>query len=94
MSMIFLAAILMAQTPAAVQPTAAAPVVKKQKPAQVCEYIEITGSRSRQRVCHDAGTAANLEEYGVSDSGFGKNAIGRAGTSGIGGASTGSSLPQ
>ena len=55
MSMLFVAALMMAQAPATVEPapvqTAAA---KKQKPAQVCEYIELTGSRSKRRVCRDA----------------------------------------
>ena len=55
MSMLIVAALMMAQAPTAVQPapvqTAAA---KKQKPPQVCEYIELTGSRSKRRVCRDA----------------------------------------
>jgi hypothetical protein len=58
MSLMFLAAMMMAQAPVgtAQQPVAAAqaPVAKKQKPQQVCEYIEVTGSRSKHRVCRDA----------------------------------------
>ena len=73
MSIVFLAAVLMGQTPAAAQPVQApAPAAKKQKPQQVCESIEITGSRGHQRVCHDVGSAADLAGYGVSNSAFGK----------------------
>ena len=55
MSLMILAAMMMAQAPAAAQPVApAAPAAKKAKPPQVCEYIEITGSRSKRRVCRDA----------------------------------------
>jgi len=57
MSLMFLAAMMMAQAPAGAAPqpaTAAQPAAKKQKPKQVCEYIEVTGSRSKRRVCRDA----------------------------------------
>jgi hypothetical protein len=65
MSMVFLAAMMMAQAPAAAQPSPAqpqtqAPTAKKQKPQQVCEYIEVTGSRSKRRVCRDASGALDL----------------------------------
>jgi hypothetical protein len=56
MSLMFLAAMMMAQAPAGAAPqpaTAAQPAAKKQKPKQVCEYIELTGSRSKRRVCRD-----------------------------------------
>ena len=53
MSMMFLAAMMMAQAPAAVQTPPSQPVAAKQKPKQVCENIEITGSRSKRRVCRD-----------------------------------------
>ena len=56
MSLMVLAAIMMAQAPAeaAPQPPAAAqPAAKKQKTKQICEYIELTGSRSKRRVCRD-----------------------------------------
>jgi len=54
-SMMFLAAVMMAQAPAVAPPVVAqAPVAKKQKRAQVCEYVELTGSRSKRRVCRDA----------------------------------------
>ena len=62
MSLMVLAAMMMAQAPAeaAPQPAAAAqPAAKKQKPKQICEYIELTGSRSKRRVCHD--DAGNLD---------------------------------
>jgi hypothetical protein len=55
MSLMFLAAMMMAQAPADAQPAPAqAPMTKKQKPKQVCEMIEVTGSRSKRRVCRDA----------------------------------------
>ena len=58
MSMMLLAALMMAQAPAAAPATVElapvqAPAAKKQKPKQVCEYIELTGSRSKRRVCRD-----------------------------------------
>jgi hypothetical protein len=75
MSMMFLAAMMMAQAPAAVPPAPpAAPVAKKQKPAQICELIEITGSRSKRRVCRDASGNLDLGP-GVSNSGYGKTRI-------------------
>ena len=83
-------ALMMAQAPAAVQP---APVpqkaAKKAKPQQVCEYFEITGSRQKQRVCHDVNQSADLTGYGVSDSGFGKAKIDGRGTG-----STAPAIPQ
>ena len=79
--MLFLAAMMMAETPAAVQPAApVAPAAKKQKPAQVCEYIEITGSRSKRRVCRDASGNLDLGP-GVSNSGYGKTRINQTSTS-------------
>ena len=71
MSMLFLAAMMMAQTPAAVPPAAPAAAAKKQKPPQICEYIEITGSRSKRRVCRDDTGHLDLGP-GVSNSAFGK----------------------
>jgi hypothetical protein len=54
MSILFVAALMMAQSPAAAQPgTAQPPAAHKQKVAQACEYIEVTGSRSKRRVCRD-----------------------------------------
>ena len=59
-SILFFAALTMAQTtgssaaPAVQQPAAAqVPVAKKQKPKQICEMIDVTGSRARRRVCRD-----------------------------------------
>jgi hypothetical protein len=69
MSILILAAMTMGQAPVA---TPQAPAVKPQKPQQVCEKIAITGSRARELVCHDVGGRANLEQFGVSDSAFGK----------------------
>ena len=60
MPMLFVAALMMAQAPAAVQPAAVqTATAKKQKRPQVCEYIELTGSRSKRRVCRDA--SGNLD---------------------------------
>ena len=79
--MMFVAAMMMAQAPAAVPPVApAAPAAKKQKPAQVCEYIEITGSRSKRRVCRDASGNLDLGP-GVSNSAYGKTRINQTSTS-------------
>lgn len=58
MSILFIAAMMMAQTPAAVQPEKPVTVVKKSK--QVCEYIEVTGSRSKRRVCRDENGTLDL----------------------------------
>jgi hypothetical protein len=87
MSMLFLAAMMMAQTPAAVPPAApVVPAAKKQKPAQICEYIEITGSRSKRRVCRDDTGHLDLGP-GVSNSAFGKTRANQPGvqTGGPGG---------
>ena len=75
MSLMFVAAMMMAQAPAAAQPAPApAPAAKKQKPPQICEYIEITGSRSKRRVCRD--DTGNLDlGPGVSNSAFGKGTL-------------------
>ena len=60
MSLLFVAALMMAQAPAAAQPAPAEPAAaKKQKAPQVCEYLEVTGSRSKRRVCRDA--SGNLD---------------------------------
>ena len=75
MPLMFLAAMMMAQAPATAEPaTPPAPAAKKQKPPQVCEYIEITGSRSKRRVCRDADGNLDLGP-GVSNSAFGKTRI-------------------
>ncbi len=66
MSILILAAAMMAQTQAAAQPEKPVTVVKKAK--QVCEYIEVTGSRSKRRVCRD--------ENGVLDLGPGVSRMG------------------
>ncbi len=49
---VFLAAMLLAAQPAT-PAGATAPAAQKKKPQQVCEMIEITGSRSKRRVCRD-----------------------------------------
>ena len=75
MPMMLLAALMFAQAPAAAEPATAQPVkVKKQKPPQVCEYIEVTGSRAKRRVCRDAGGNLDLGP-GVSNSAYGKARI-------------------
>ena len=66
MSLMILAAMMMAQAPSAAEPavTSAAPAataaVKKQKTKQVCEYVEVTGSRSKRRVCRDDSGSLDL----------------------------------
>ena len=72
MSMLLLAAMMMGQAPAAAQPAPVQQQAAKAKPQQICEYIEVTGSRSKRRVCHDAGSNADLSAYGVSNSAYGK----------------------
>lgn len=59
MSMILIAALIMAQSPAATQSAqqgqSARPidVNGKKKPKEKCEYMEVTGSHTRQRVCRN-----------------------------------------
>lgn len=61
MSLMIVAAMMMAQAPAAAEPVApAVPAAKKQKSRQVCESIEVTGSRSKRRVCRDANGDLDL----------------------------------
>jgi|GraSoiStandDraft_12_1057312.scaffolds.fasta_scaffold321289_2 hypothetical protein len=84
---IFLAAMLLAGQPA-IATESTAPAAHKQKPKQVCEYMEITGSRARQRVCRDAEGNLNLPA-GVSDNAFGKANLSQSGTG-----SSMSSVPQ
>jgi hypothetical protein len=79
MPLMIVAALMMAQVSALAQP-APAPQAKKAKPAQICEYIEVTGSRSKRRVCRDAEGNLDLGP-GVSNSGYGK---GRTDGSGAG----------
>ena len=79
MSMMFLAVMMMAQAPAAVPTVPAQPVTAKQKPKQVCEYIEITGSRSKRRVCHDESGQLDLGP-GVSNSAYDKTRINEPGS--------------
>jgi hypothetical protein len=80
-SMMFLAAMMMAQAPAAATQPAqpAQPATVKAKPKQVCEYLEITGSRAKRRVCRDADGNLDLGP-GVSNSAFGKAKIELQGT--------------
>lgn len=66
MFLILLAAQVAAQAPV-VQP---AP--KAAKPKQVCEMVDLTGSRSKRRICHNVNDSADLTGYGVSNSGYGK----------------------
>ena len=85
MSMIFLAAMMMGQAPAAApQP---APVqqqaAQKAKPAQICEYIEVTGSRSKRRVCHDVNGSADFSRAGCGHTVGGVGGPGGAGAGSI-----------
>ena len=79
MSMMFLAVMMMAQAPAALPTVPTQPVTAKQKPKQVCEYIEITGSRSKRRVCRDESGQVDLGP-GVSNSAYGKTRINEPGS--------------
>lgn len=76
MPMVLLAAMMMAQAPAAAQPSAVQPAVaaKKKKAPQVCEYLEVTGSRSKRRVCRDESGNLDLGP-GVSNNAYGKARI-------------------
>ena len=69
MSVILAALLLAGQQATPVETTA--PAVHKKKPQQVCEMVEITGSRAKKRVCRD--TEGNLDlGPGVSSSFGGK----------------------
>jgi hypothetical protein len=78
MSALMLAGLLMAQAPAAVE--AQRPSAEK-KP-QVCQMIEVTGSRARKRVCRDENGVLDLGP-GVSR-GAPNSGMFRAGPSGTG----------
>ena len=68
MSILLVTFLLAASEPAsAAQPAQEPPVVVKKKPRQNCEYIEITGSRARKRVCRNADGELDLTGHGVSD---------------------------
>lgn len=64
MSALFAAWLIMAQAPVAVQPPPSEqPVkVKKHKPKQICQTVDVTGSRVPQRVCHDADAPPPMEQ--------------------------------
>ena len=80
MSVLLAAMLLAAQQATPAQP--AAPTAHKAKPQQVCEMIEITGSRSKRRVCRDAsgnldlgpGVSNSLGAKGTIDQGNGQAA--------------------
>ena len=79
MSLMILAAMMMAQAPAAAEPTSApqtipapATAAKKQKPKQICESIEVTGSRSKRRVCRDDNGNLDLGP-GIHSGSFGQD---------------------
>jgi len=62
MSFALVAGLMLAQAPTAIQPLAVhPPAAVKAKPKQICESIEVTGSRVRRRACRD--------EFGVLDFG-------------------------
>jgi hypothetical protein len=66
MSVVLAAVLLLAGQSPAPAPTNA-PAVQK-KPKQICEMMEVTGSRSKKRVCRDAAGNLNLGP-GVSSGG-------------------------
>ena len=59
---VFLAAMIAAQAAEPVAAPAGQPVevtgIKKKKPKQSCQYLEVSGSRMRQRVCTDSNGEA------------------------------------
>jgi hypothetical protein len=69
---ILIAAMLLAAQQAT--PADAAPAAQKKKPQQICEMVEVTGSRARKRVCRDASGNLDLGP-GVSNNAFGKARI-------------------
>jgi hypothetical protein len=76
MSILLATFLLAAADPATVaQPPQEPPVVVKKKPRQVCEYIEITGSRSRKRICRNADGDLDLTGHGVSGVVGGKSKV-------------------
>ena len=63
MTTLFSVVLMMAQVPATVPPAPDHPVkVKKQKPKQVCETVEVTGTRVPQRICHNADDPPPVEQ--------------------------------
>lgn len=56
--MMLLAAAMLAQAPAVAQP---AQTAAKKKPAQVCEMVEVIGSRRPLKVCHDKDAPAQAD---------------------------------
>ena len=57
MSILIAALLVAAQASPAGQP---APAAEKKKPQQVCQMMEVTGSRARKRVCRDAAGRLDL----------------------------------
>ncbi len=73
------AAMMMAQAPAAVVPPPEQPVkLKKHKPKQICETVDVTGSRVPQRVCRNADDAPPTDGD-VTDATFGLSKLNAAG---------------
>jgi hypothetical protein len=61
MALALIAGLMLAQAPAALQtPMVQPPAAVKPKPKQVCELIEVTGSRTRRRVCVDESNTGLL----------------------------------
>ena len=69
MSLMLLALLAAAQDPIVVTADDRA---KPKKPQQVCEFIELTGSRTRKKVCRDVNGELPVLP-GVSSSALGKN---------------------
>ena len=68
---IFSVVLSMAQVPAAVTPAPAQPVkAKKEKPRQICQTVELTGTRLPQRICRNADDPPPMEQD-LRDSTFG-----------------------
>jgi hypothetical protein len=81
MSMMFLAAMMMAQAPATTQPLAPAqPVAANARAKQVCEYEETVSSHAKKRVCHDVEDT----DSGAKSSSLGNTKVETIGTPGSG----------
>jgi len=64
-------ALMMAQAPASTPPATNQPVkIKKQKPRQICETVEVTGTRVPKRICRNADDPEPMNQD-ISDGLFG-----------------------
>lgn len=82
MSVLFAAFMMMAPAPEAAPslPPVLPVQAKKQKPKQICQTVDVTGSRVPQRICHDANTGPAMDGD-QSDATFGLSKANTLGTS-------------